>query len=75
MVLRKLGWCELVVSLAKCCGAKMKRSPYIEVRGGRSVVTRLEWAGRNTHMEDIVSQEHHTRHMQEACLPTRGHPP
>jgi len=53
----------------------MKRSPYIEVRGGRSVVTRLEWAGRNTHMEDIVSQEHHTRHMQEACLPTRGHPP
>ena len=42
------GWCKLVVTLAKCCGAKMKRSPYIEVRGGRSVVMRLEWAGRNT---------------------------
>ena len=46
MVLRKIGWCELVVTLAKCCGAKMKRSPYIEVIGGRSVVMTGEIHGR-----------------------------
>ena len=40
------GWCKLVVTLAKCCGAKMKRSPYIEVIGGRSVVMTGEIHGR-----------------------------